>query len=165
MILREERIQDEAAVYDLLNKAFGQPDEGDLVRQLWADGAILVSLVAEIEGEVVGYILFSRLPIEREDGTSVAAVALGPMAVLPERQGSGIGKALVEKGLELCRVRDVEAVIVLGHPDYYPRFGFSAALARELDAPFSGPAFMAMEFKDGVLSEGGEVRYASAFGL
>jgi putative acetyltransferase len=114
---------------------------------------------------IVGHILFSHLPVHAADGSIIRAAALAPMAVLPVHQRTGVGSALVRAGLQACAEGGAQAVIVLGHPEYYPRFGFSAEAARHLHAPFSGPAFMALEITPGVLRGGGEVRYARAFGL
>jgi putative acetyltransferase len=145
--------------------AFESDDEPLLVDALREGGHVLASLVAEVDGEVVGHILFTALPIETLDGTLHAA-ALAPMAVQPEFQNQGIGSALVLAGLARCRDLALDAVVVLGHPEYYPRFGFSAELAENLRAPFEGPAFMAIDLKPGIL-EGcdGLVRYAPPFGL
>ena len=123
------------------------------------------SLVAEEGGRVVGHILFSDLPIVTADGT-VEALALAPLAVLPSHQRRGIGSLLVREGLRACREAGHRIVVVLGHPEFYPRFGFSAELAERLKSPFSGPAFMAAELVPGAL-EGveGEVRYPPPFGL
>jgi putative acetyltransferase len=127
---------------------------------------VLVELVAVAAREViVGHILFSHLPVHTSDGAIVPAAALAPMAVLPAYQRSGVGSALVRAGLQACADGGAQAVIVLGHPEYYPRFGFSAEAARGLRAPFSGPAFMALELAPGALPADGEVRYARAFGL
>ena len=127
---------------------------------------MLVELVAVTARDVVvGHILFSHLPIQTAGGAILHAAALAPMAVLPAHQRAGIGAALVRAGLEACAEGDARAVVVLGHPDYYPRFGFSAEAARALQAPFSGPAFMALELLPGALRGGGAVRYARAFGL
>ena len=94
------------------------------------------------------------------------ALALAPMSVRPDRQRQGIGSALVRAALERARQQGWQAVIVLGHPGYYPRFGFSAALARPLASPFSGDAFMALELIPGALQGGaGRVVYPSAFGV
>jgi putative acetyltransferase len=87
------------------------------------------------------------------------------VAVHPLHQRRGVGAALIRHGLAECRAKGIAAVLVLGHPEYYPHFGFSAAAASRLDAPFSGPAFMAIELTPGVLRRGGSVRYAAAFGL
>ncbi len=161
---RVETPADFAAVRIVNREAFGQPDEADLVERLRTDGEVVVSLVAERESAIVGHVLFSRLPIvvgERE----IAGAALAPVAVLPRFQRQGIGSALVRSGLRHCAESGCEAVVVLGHPAYYPRFGFSTALAERLDAPFSGAAFMALELAPGALADGGAVRYAVAFGV
>lgn len=114
---------------------------------------------------ILGHILFSPLDLEI-DGTPMPAAALAPISVRPDRQGQGIGGQLIEAGLEACRAAGIAAVVVLGHPGYYPRFGFSAALARKLHAPFSGDAFMALELiPDALAGRAGSVRYAPAFGL
>ena len=160
--VRAERDADIAAIRTVNREAFGGEAEGELVDALRANGDAAVSLVAETDAGVVGHILFSHLPI-RAPGTEVAAVALAPMSVLPRWQRRGVGSALVRTGLERCRNAGVEAVVVLGHPTYYPRFGFSAHLAEQLQAPFSGSTFMALELVPGALREGGVVRYPNAF--
>lgn len=162
--IREEEIRDREAVRGVNAAAFGGGAEGALVQQLYDDGEVLIGLVAEVEGQVVGHILFSRLPIETEQG-SVVAAALAPLAVLPEWQRQGIGTALVREGLTLCRERRVLAVVVLGDPGYYGRFGFRAELASGLQTPWSGPHLMAVELGPGGLAGGqGVARYPAAFG-
>lgn len=163
MDIREETILDLDGIREVNRLAFGQETEGRLVDLLRAEGAVVASLVAVEGGVIVGHILFSELPIETERGT-LAGVALAPMAVRPEWQRRGIGSALVQRGLEVCRERGRSVAVVLGHPDYYPRFGFTAALADRLAAPYSGDAFMAVELIPGVLDGlRGTVRYAEAF--
>ncbi len=156
MIVRAATPADHAAIRAVNRDAFGRDDEADLVDQLRADGDSLVELVA-VDDEIVGHILFSAMAVG-----DITAAALAPMAVRTTQQRRGVGTALVEAGLAACRV---PAVIVLGHPNYYPRFGFSAALAEKLKAPFSGPAFMALEFTPGALKPGAQARYAKAFGI
>ncbi len=164
-VIRPETETDHAAVAAVVRAAFGGEDEVALIAQLRADGDALVSLVAVEDETVVGHILFSPLHVE-VDGAPVPAAALAPVAVRPDRQNRGIGGQLIETGLAACRDAGIAAVVVLGHPDYYPRFGFSAALARKLRAPFSGDAFMATELVPGALAgEAGSVRYAPAFGI
>jgi len=163
--VRSEETADQSAVYSLNESAFGRPDEARLVDDLRHEGAVLLSLVAERETEIVGHILFTRMWIDYTDG-SIAAVALAPMAVLPGFQRSGIGGKLITNGLAMLRERGEQVVIVLGHPDYYPRFGFSVEKARSLQSPFPPEAFMAVELSAGALAGiSGRVRYPSAFGL
>lgn len=160
--IRAEQPEDKELVADVHRRAFGRIAEARLVNQLRADQEVIASLVAVINGQIVGHALFSRLPIETAAG-EIAAAALGPIAVLPEWQRHGIGSALVRQGIEACRDRGCAAMVVLGHPTYYPRFGFSAALAARLHAPYSGEAFMALELLPGALAGGGVVRYPAAF--
>jgi len=161
-VIQEETIEDQPGIREVNRLAFGGEEEARLVDQLRADGEVVVSLVAVDEDVVLGHALFSWLPIERR-GQIIRAAALAPVAVRPERQRQGIGSTLIRRGIELCRERGCAAVIVLGHPEYYPRFGFTAELAANLRAPFAGPAFMALELTPGSLAGGGEVRYPTAF--
>lgn len=163
-MIREEAAADQAAVAALNDAAFGGSEESALVERLRAAGLATISLVAVESEGLVGHLLLSPLGVE-VDGRPVRALALAPMAVAPDRQRQGIGSALVRAGLRLAGERGWEAVVVLGHPDYYPRFDFSAALAERLQAPFSGPAFMALELVPGALSGGqGRVVFPPAFG-
>src|SRR5262245_50833226 len=116
--IRHEIAADHEAVRHVNRLAFGQDDEAGIVDALRNGGYVRVSLVAEVEGRVVGHILFSDLPILRDEGT-VGALSLAPMAVLPEFQKRGVGSALVRKGLEACREQGHRIVVVLGHPDFY----------------------------------------------
>lgn len=160
-------VESDAAVIRRINEdAFGGAEEADLVEALRVDGDVLVELVACHGPAVIGHILFSRLAIEGGEAESVPAAALAPMAISPAHQNSGIGSTLVREGLAACRDRGIGAVVVLGHPKYYPRFGFSAANAAHLRAPFSGEAFMSLELVPGALDiDAASVRYAAAFGL
>ena len=160
--VRPEAQADLGAIHAVNREAFGSAAEAELVDALRANGDAALSLVAENSSGVVGHILFSHLPIQAP-ARDVAAVALAPMSVLPQWQRRGIGSALVRSGLDRCREAGCEAVVVLGHPAYYPRFGFSARLAESLQAPFSGHAFMALELVPGALNAGGVVRYPGAF--
>ena len=165
MLIREEVPADFDAIAELNRTTFGGDYEADLIARLRADGLVIASLVALARAKIVGHILFSMLPAEM-DGRTVRAAALAPMAVKPDLQNQGIGSKLVEEGLKAVRERGFDAVIVLGHPAYYPRFGFSAELARRLAAPFSGEAFMALELVPGALDGSrGSVSYPAAFGL
>jgi putative acetyltransferase len=163
--VRLERPEDLEAIREINRQAFEGEAEACLVDALRDGGYARLSLVAEEDGQVVGHILFSDLPIITQTST-LLALALAPMAVLPTRQRQGIGSRLVREGLRVCAEAGHRIVVVLGHPDYYPRFGFSSRLARVLKSPFSGPAFMALELVPGALADvTGEVRYPPPFGL
>lgn len=165
MIMRAADYADHEAIHAIVTAAFEQEDEANLVDQLRDDGDALVELVAEDDtGEIVGHIFFSPLAIIRAHD-QLKAAALAPLAVKPGVQKSGIGGTLMRAGIEACRAAGVPAIIVLGHPSYYPRFGFTAEAAAPLSAPFSGPSFMALELQPGILRDGGIVRYAPAFGV
>ena len=165
MLVRKERPEDCAAIRLVNEEAFGRPHEADLVDRLRAQGVVLVSFVAEVEDMIAGHILFSRMSIETTD-KSVAAVALAPVAVMQKFQREGIGGKLIEHGLDWLRGGIEQIVFVLGHPDYYQRFGFSTDKARFIESPFNPNSFMALELKphalDGIR---GKVRYPDAFGL
>jgi putative acetyltransferase len=162
-VIRGEVPGDEEAIRRVNCLAFGGDDEARLVEALRDQGYLRVSLVAEEGGEVVGHILFSELSIATESG-EVEALSLAPMAITPERQRRGNGSRLIREGLRRCQEEGHRIVVVLGHPDYYPRFGFSARLAERLRSPYSGPAFLALELVPGALENVvGEVRYPPPF--
>ena len=145
--------------------AFGGAEEADLIEALRNDDDVLLSLVAELDREVVGHIMFSRMAIVTGTG-AIDAVALAPVAVLPQYQRQGIGARLTQHGLEALRDRGERIVIVVGHAAYYPRFGFSTELARALESPFPPDVFMALALSAGALDDiHGRVRYPRAFGL
>ena len=165
MLIRPESVEDGEAIHHVNRAAFGRSAEATLVDRLRQDGLVVVSLVAVEDSRIVGHILFSRLPIHTSL-VVIPAVALAPMSVIPDRQRQGIGSALVREGLRACRAAGERIVIVLGHPEYYPRFGFSSALASRLRSPFSGRSFMALELESAALAGvSGEVRYPPAFDL
>lgn len=163
-MIRPETPADYPVVFEVNRRAFGQDAEAVLVDALRAGGYAEVSLVAEVAGQVVGHILFSRLPIRTAAGT-VDAVSLAPMAVLPDHQRHGIGGELVRAGLEACRAGGHRIAVVLGHPAFYPRFGFAATLAERLETPFGGgEAWMAVELVPGALAGvEGRVEYPPPF--
>ena len=165
MTVRPERPGDVAAIRRVNEAAFGRASEADLVDALRAHGRVSRSLVAERAGVIVGHILFS--PVRIDSGrTSTAAIGLAPMAVLPAHQRAGVGSLLVRTGLAECGRAGHGSVVVLGHPEYYPRFGFRPAkewaIGCEYDAP--AEAFMALELQPGYLrGKAGTIRYHAAF--
>jgi putative acetyltransferase len=166
--IRPEIPADIPAIYAVNQLAFdGREAEPRLVDDLRLSDSFIpeLSLVAEVDGRVVGHILFSRIHILTESGP-LPGLSLAPMAVLPRYQNRGIGSALVQHGLSECRRLGHGIVIVLGHPGYYPRFGFSAALAKALEGPYGdvGEAWMALELVPGALDGvRGVVVYPPAF--
>jgi len=165
--IRPETAEDHAAIREVNTLAFGREVEARLVENLrrLPDFIPELSLVGIEAGQVVGHILFSPLVIETQEG-AVTALALAVLAVRPELQNQGIGSELVRDGLEECRRLGHKTVVVVGHPEYYPRFGFSSARAKGLEAPFPVPdeAFMVLELVPGALDGvGGTVKYPPPF--
>jgi putative acetyltransferase len=159
-MIRYVRAADHAVIAEIVEQAFGRPDEARLVERLRAAGDVLFELVSEAEGALDGHILFSRLWADRAE----MFAALAPLAVRPGRQRSGVGGALVRAGLESAREFGAHGVLVLGDPAYYPRFGFAAETAAQVRAPFSGqPAFMAIALERGAFDAPLSVAYPDAF--
>ena len=164
VLIRDERPEDRSAVRSLNERAFGGRDEATIVEALHDAGVVLVSLVAEVDGTVAGHIAFSPVSVEPDGGGRIAGLA--PMAVDPALQRQGIGSRLVREGLARCRVLGLDAVVVLGHPEYYPRFGFVPASRFDLGSEYHVPheVFMAMELVAGGLADAsGVVRFHQAF--
>jgi putative acetyltransferase len=135
--IRSERPEDALRVRSVNELAFGQPTEADLVVRLQQACTASLSLVAEDDDGVVGHILFTPVLIESA-GRRVVGMGLAPMAVLPDRQRQGIGSALVRRGLEILHGRSCPFVVVVGHPEYYPRFGFEPASMHGLTSQWEG---------------------------
>ena len=166
ILIREEQPGDAAEIRTVNERAFGQPAEANLVDKLREDCEALLSLVTVREGRVVGHILFSPITFDRSKNMN-GGMGLAPMAVLPDCQRQGIGSRLVERGLALLRSRSCPVVVVLGHPEYYPRFGFVPASAHGIRCQWDGvpdEAFMIHIF-DAPAMEGvqGIVRYRAEF--
>jgi putative acetyltransferase len=162
--IRPEESGDRPAVRAIHDRAFGRAAEGRVVDALRAVGP-RVSLVAVLDGHAVGHILFTPVVVEAAAG-AWTALGLAPMAVLPEHQRRGVGSALVRDALQACRARGEPLVFVLGHPHYYPRFGFRPAGPLGLSCEFDAPddAFMVAELSAGVLAgRTGRVRYRPEF--
>ena len=132
--IRDERLEDIAAIRDVNRRAFAQDQEADLVDALRSASAVLISLVATVNARVVGHILYSPSTI-----AGVRGAALGPMAVIPEYQRQGIGSRLVEAGNRKLQATGCPFIVVVGHPEFYPRFGFTPAKARGISCEWNVP--------------------------
>lgn len=166
MKIRAEQSADHEAVEAVNTAAFETDLEARLVEELRSKASPVISLVAEDDAGILGHILFS--PVTLSDHPTLHLMGLAPMAVLPEAQHTGIGSALIHAGLSECRQLGCGAVVVLGHPAYYSRFGFHPAppcgITCEYDVP--DDSFMLLELKPGCLNGvTGRVSYHPAFGM
>jgi putative acetyltransferase len=166
IFIRPEEPGDIPAIRHVNEQAFGRAGEAEIVDSLRKRDAVTLSLVAVQDDQIVGHILFNPVTIASETD-SFAAVALGPMAVLPSHQKLGVGSQLVRAGLAACKKMGQHIIIVLGHPWFYPRFGFKPSrpcgIRWEKDVPEE--VFMVAELTEGALNgRSGVVRYQPEFG-
>ena len=162
--IRTETTQDVAAVRRINELAFGQPLEANLVDALRKNAQPQISLVAMNGEDVVGHIFFSRVTLE-PDQPHLSIMGLAPMGVLPDLQRHGIGSQLVRAGLTECDQLGCDAVVVLGHPEFYPRFGFIPASRKGLRCEYPVPddVFMVLELKPNAITAEGLVKYRPEF--
>jgi putative acetyltransferase len=153
LTIRDERTADAVAIRRVIELAFGQSLEANLVEALRRGDALTVSMVAEADGEIVGHVAFSPVTIRSSD-TTHDALGLAPLAVGPDQQGRGIGTALVRAGLDACRTRGHRVVVVVGHPEYYQRLGFATASESGLECAIPVPveAFLVTELVPSALA-------------
>jgi len=163
LTIRLRKPEDDEAIAAVVEAAFGGRNEVGLIDALRRAGDMTSECVALDGGAVVGHVAFSRLDVANA-AQNLRATALAPLAVLPERQNQGVGKALVHHAVGRLRDRGHDLIVVLGHPAYYARFGFSNVLGKLLDAPYAGDSFMALELAPGTLrSSRWTVAYPRAF--
>ena len=165
LTIRPEILEDQASIHYVNQEAFGRNQEADLVDKLRKRGVLTVSLIAVQETAIVGHIAFSPVEIASEK-SSFWALTLAPMAVLPSHQNKGIGSKLVIVGLQECLRLGHEIIVVVGHPNYYPRFGFVPANPKGIECEFEAPheAWMIKELKEGALAgRQGKVRFQPEF--
>jgi putative acetyltransferase len=165
LTIRPEIPEDRASIHYINQESFGRNQEADLVDKLRKRGILTVSLVAVQDTAIVGYIAFSPVEIASEK-SSFGALTLAPIAVLPTHQNKGIGSQLVTAGLEECRRLGHEIIVLAGHPNYYPRFGFVRAYPKGIECEFEVPdeAWMIAELKQGALAgRQGKVRFQPEF--
>ncbi len=164
LLIRDETEADWPTVYKLNMSAFETDAEAKLVNILRAKTSPIISLVAEENNNITGHILFT--PVTLSDNHGLKLMGLAPMAVLPEYQNRAIGSALVREGLERCRQLGYGAVVVLGHPKYYPRFGFVPSANYGIDVEYDVPeeVFMIVELQTHFLKgKTGKIKYHKAF--
>jgi putative acetyltransferase len=163
--VRPEIPENQASIHYVNQEAFGRIQEADLVDKLRQRGVLTVSLVAVQDAAIIGHIAFSPVEITSEE-SSFGALTLAPVAILPVHQNKGIGSQLVRAGLEECRRLGHEIVVLAGHPNYYPRFGFVRAYPKGIECEFKVPdeAWMIAELKQGALAgRRGKVRFQPEF--
>ncbi|KAB0267604.1 GNAT family N-acetyltransferase [Microvirga brassicacearum] len=158
--IRPEEHSDEAAIRSMVAVAFKSNAEADLIDRLRREGDLTLSLVGTRE-KPVGHVAFS--PLHLKDAPQLKACALGPLAVLPGHQNSGIGTELIEEALRQLREAGFDLVLVLGEPAYYGRFGFTTEAARALKTPYDGPYLQALHLSAKATGARGAVVYADAF--
>ena len=167
-IIRKETSDDYDSIDAVIAAASGEQEVVELVRRLRGEGDALLSLVAEVNCRVIGHIMMSRMRIDTGE-REIPAVALAPLMVDPAYQNQGVGSQLTQDALDECRDMSESIVFVLGHPTYYPRFGFSAELGERFQMPFKlrvPGAVMALELiPQSATGLSGRVKYARAFGL
>lgn len=166
IVVRNEIEGDYPGVRVVNEMAFGRTNEAELVDLLREAANPRISLVATVDEQVVGHIFFSQVTIESEKGAS-EAIGLGPMAVLPEYQRRGIGSLMIREGLKVCQQIGHDLVFVLGHPNYYPRFGFERAKRRGFCCEYNvrDEVFMVAELGEGAANgRSGMVKYMPQFG-
>jgi len=164
LLIRPEQAHDYIAVHRITEAAFDGPAEASLIKILRRNADPVISLVAEKDGEVLGHIMFSPVSLP---GASELVMGLAPMAVDPDQQQSGIGTRLVREGLVKCEELGAAGVVVLGHSEFYPRFGFVPASRLGIGCEYDVPddVFMAMELRENGLDGAyGVARYHEAFG-
>ena len=158
MIVRPETKTDLAAIRAVEEAAFRRTREADLVDRLRTDGATVLSLVALKNDQLIGHVVFSKME------APFRALGLGPVAVMPEFQRTGIGSRLILEGIAQAKLGSWEGVFVLGAPPYYQRFGFDPAKAAGFSSPYAGPHFMVLALQNGDLpSKTGKIAYPEAF--
>jgi putative acetyltransferase len=163
--IRIETTGDYPAVYEVNRLAFGRVEEAELVERIRPLTIEITSMVAVLGDMIVGHVLFSPVTVQKNPG-AIVALGLGPVAILPDYQRQGFGTRLTEAGLRQCKLSGCKIVFVLGHPEYYPRFGFKPAVDggfyyknHEFD-----PYFFFLELEPGAAFElSGEVHYLPPF--
>ena len=158
-MIRETRKSDLEEVFNLIHAAFGNKAESDLVKQLISDGDVLINLVLESSETIVGNIVVSKITIEPDVGLFCGGVA--PVSVLPDQQSSGVGSKLMTAAINESKKMGIDALFLLGDPNYYKRFGF---IVSTLKNDYSVKHFQELELTEDCLENiKSKVTYADAF--
>jgi putative acetyltransferase len=155
--IRDESPGDSKAVYQVVSSAFGRLSEAELITELREAGDSAISLVADDDGQIVGHVLLSKMD------APFPALALAPVSVIPTRQRSGIGSALIERAVSKARDEGWAAIFVLGDPNYYERFGFDQSAAAGFTSPYAGRHFTVLKLSPSLSAATGALRHAPAF--
>ncbi len=157
MEIRTITFSDIKNVHHLIDEAFGQIDEAELVAKLRHDDDVIVELVAVMKGVIVGHIMLSKMC------SPIRSLGLAPVSVSPTHQGKGIGSALIVTAIAQAKQSQWESIFVLGDLNYYSKFGFKENTAKPYSSPYAGPHFGAIELIKGSLQKEGVAAYAKAF--
>jgi len=166
MNIRTEKPSDFDKIWSINAEAFETEDEANLVNALRDSGVSYISLVAEENDELVGHVLFTIVELTGDDA-GLKLMGLAPMSVVPKQQNKGIGSLLVKAGIKQCVSKDFDAVVVRGHPEYYPKFGFVPSVKYAISSEYEVPddTFMVLELKkDSLRGKQGVIKYHEAFG-
>jgi putative acetyltransferase len=158
--IRTAEPADYPAIFAITDAAFGRDEEAILNDDLRADDDVVLELVTEQNGAIVAHIMFSKMASDGGD-----FIALGPVSVTPALQRSGFGGQLIREGIARLKAQGRGAIVLLGHVEYYPRFGFSHEATKLFQGEYDRTAFMALELVPGTLVQGGQVRFAPSFGV
>ncbi len=171
-LIRQEKTADYQIVFNLIKKAFetetmSNHTEPFLVERLRKTAAFIpeLSLVAELNEQIVGHILLTKIKI-KGDTSEHESLALAPVSVLPSHQRKGIGTALIQKAHEVAKALDFHSIVLIGHENYYPKFGYKKAADFGITFPFAAPSknCMAIELvENGLKNVNGLVEYPKAF--
>ena len=156
-MIRDERPPDRKIICQVVSSAFGRSAEAELVTRLRVAGDSVISLVADEDAQIIGHVLLSRM------NAPFPALALAPVSVIPARQRTGIGSALVSSAVNRARGEGWAAIFVLGDPLYYQRFGFDSEAAAAFTSPYAGRCFMMLQLSPSLTATTGELRHPPAF--
>ena len=165
MVIREEKLIDTDSIWNINAKAFETDAEANLVNALRDSGCTFISLVAETDNKAVGHILFTPVKLTGIEN-KLKLIGLAPMAVIEQHQNKGIGSKLVKAGIEHCKSKGYDAIVVLGHPSYYPKFGFVPSITYGIKSEYEVPdeAFMVLELVPNSLKNyQGVIKYHDLF--